>query len=159
MLKKLTNNKKGFSLIEILVAVSILAIIVGPLLISLFSNGRIIERARKETEATYVARKVMEETIADYQYEIDNIGSEASTVNGYPVHIYKLIQLLDKTATGMEYSSTTTYKSKYADNFTYDIRITPSGKNGAGTADASADYIHIYDIHHLQTEETDRNEE
>lgn len=144
MLKKLTNNKKGFSLIEILVAVSILAIIVGPLLISLFSNGRIIERARKETEATYVARKVMEETIADYQYEIDNLDSSASTVDGYPVHIYKLKQLLNKTTVDMEYSSTTTYKSKYADNFTYSIKITPSGKNGAGTADASADYIHIY---------------
>ncbi|MBR5272705.1 MAG: type II secretion system protein [Clostridia bacterium] len=144
MLKKLTNNKKGFSLIEILVAVSILAIIVGPLLIGLFSNNRVIERARKETEGAYVARKIMEETIADYQYGIDNPDSSASTVDGYPVHIYKLKELLNKSTIGMEYSSTTTYKSKYADNFTYDIKITPSGKNGAGTADASADYMHIY---------------
>jgi len=147
MLKNRIKNKKGFTLVEILVAVSILGIIVGPLLISLFSNNNVIEQARKETEATYVAKKVMEETLADYYSSISGTQVD-TTVNiggvDYPTYVSKLITLLDKSSTGNSYTSTEGYKSKYADKFTYDIKIVPSGKNGLGVSDSSANYLHIY---------------
>ena len=145
MLKKLTNNKKGFSLVEILVAVSILGIIVGPLLISLFQNNRVIEQARKETEATYVAKKVMEETMAEYYYSVSgDLDDTTDSVTGYPTYIGKLAALLEKSSTGNSYTSTDGYKSKYADKFTYDIKIVPSGKNGLGISDNTANYLHVY---------------
>lgn len=145
MLKKLTNSKKGFTLVEILVAVSILGIIVGPLLISLFSNNRIIEQARKETEATYVAKKVMEETLADYYLDISGtVADGAIDGMGYPVYIGKLVALLGKTSKGNPYTPTEGYKSRYADDFTYDVKIVPSGKNGLGVSDSSANYLHVY---------------
>ena len=145
MLKKRINNKKGFSLVEILVAVSILAIIVGPLLISLFSNNRVIEHARKETEATYVAKKVMEETLADYYATIATpLPDNGMDGMGYPSYIGKLVALLGKTSSNNQYTSTAGHKSKYADDFTYDIKIVPSGKNGLGVSDSSANYVHIY---------------
>ena len=145
MLKKQIKNKKGFTLIEILVAVSILGIIVGPLLMSLFSNNRVIEQARKETEATYVAKKVMEETLADYYSSISgNIADDIDGM-GFPVYIGKLVALLGKNSSGREkYTSDETFKSRYADNFKYEVRIVPSGKNGLGVSDSSANYIHIY---------------
>lgn len=144
MLKKRINNKKGFTLVEILVAVSILAIIVGPLLISLFSNNRVIEQARKETEATYVAKKVMEETLSDYYGGVSGTIIDSIDGMGYPVCMGKLVQLLGKSSTNNRYVSTDGYKSKYADKFTYDIKIVPSGKNGLGISDSSANYLHIY---------------
>ena len=144
MLKKRLNNKKGFSLVEILVAVSILAIIVGPLLISLFSNNRVIEQARKETEATYVAKKVMEETLADYYAGVSGTIVDSLDSRDYPTCISKLVDLLSKSSEGNSYTSTDGYKSNYADKFTYDIKIVPSGKNGLGVSDSSANYLHIY---------------
>lgn len=145
MLKKLTNNKKGFSLVEILVAVSILGIIVGPLLASLYRNNYVIEQARKETEATYVAKKVMEETMAEYYYSVSgDLDDTTDSVTGYPTYIGKLAALLDKSSTGNSYTSTDGYKSKYADKFTYDIKIVPSGKNGLGISDNTANYLHVY---------------
>lgn len=149
MLKKLAKNKKGFTLMEILVAVSILGIIVGPLLISLFSNNHVIEQARKQTEATYVARKVMEETIADYYSSISTKHAEGATENGFPIYISKLNDLLKKNSAENSYSSSDNYESRYADDFTYDIKIVPSGKIGMGGAgsddnDRTANYIHFY---------------
>ncbi|MBR5773834.1 MAG: hypothetical protein IKY44_03180 [Clostridia bacterium] len=134
---------------EILVAVSILGIIVGPLLASLFSNNRVIEYARKQTEATYVAKKVMEETLADYYASLPtSTSADAQDSKGYPTYIGHLITLLNKNETGVDYPSSVEYKSKYADDFVYDIKIVPSGKAGMGTAtgdnDETANYLHIY---------------
>lgn len=145
MLKKLANNKKGFSLVEILVAVTILALIVSPLLSGLYRNNYIIEQARKETEATYVAKKVMEETMAEYYKSISgDLGDATDPDTGYPTYINQLVTLLGKSSTGNSYTSDANYKSKYADDFTYDIKIVPSGKNGLGISDNTANYLHIY---------------
>lgn len=145
MLKKLTNNKKGFSLVEILVAVTILGIIVGPLLISLYRNNYVIEQARKETEATYVAKKVMEETLAGYYSSISgDLADEVDGTNTYTTCMSKLIELLEKNSSGNQYTSSSGYKSRYADKFTYEVKIVPSGKNGLGISDSSANYLHIY---------------
>lgn len=145
MLKKLANNKKGFSLVEILVAVTILGIIVGPLLISLFQNNRVIEQARMETEATYVAKKVMEETMAEYYSSISGDLLDATDpVTGYPTYINQLVTLLEKSSTGNIYTSDDAYPSRYDGDFTYDIKIVPSGKNGLGISDNTANYLHLY---------------
>ena len=146
MLKKLTNNKKGFTLVEVLVAIAILGIIVGPLLISLFSNNRIMEQARMETEATYAAKKIMEETMADYYYA----RSKANTLTAD--YMGMINDLLKNNASG-DYSSSRYYdysddeESRYASDFTYDISIVPCGKDGAGVSDSSANYVHIYSTH------------
>lgn len=146
MLKKLTNNKKGFTLVEILVAISILAIIVGPLLISLFSNNRVMEQARKETEATYVAKKIMEETMADYYYVRSSAAVESAN------YMQLLGDLLSNNTSGnfkgsQYYDYTDGETSRYADDFTYEIKIVPTGKDGAGESDSSANYVHIYSDH------------
>lgn len=144
MLKKLTNSKKGFTLVEILVAISILGIIVGPLLVSLFSNNRVMEQARKETEATYVAKKIMEETLADYYYERSSAKVESAN------YMSLLSDLLNTSTSGADFLGSEYYDnesgeaSKYADDFTYDIKIVPTGKDGAGESDSSANYVHIY---------------
>ena len=146
MLKKLTNNKKGFTLVEVLVAISILGIIVGPLLISLFSNNRVMEQARKETEATYVAKKIMEETMADYYYARSKANTETADYMGM------LRDLLNYNSSAnfkdsKHYDYTDGETTRYASDFTYKISIVPCGKDGAGESDSSANYVHIYSDH------------
>ncbi|MDD3138993.1 MAG: type II secretion system protein [Lachnospiraceae bacterium] len=63
-------NNKGFTLVELLVAIAILAIIVGPLLHGFVTATKVNSKAKKQLEENTVAQNVMEELkaakISDY---------------------------------------------------------------------------------------------
>lgn len=66
--KKDIWNNKGFSLIELLVAITLFAIIIAPVLNSFVTSARINRDARKTMIATDVAQTIME-GFADKSYE------------------------------------------------------------------------------------------
>ncbi len=75
------KNNKGFSLIEIIIAIAILAIIVLPFLNSFVSSARLNERARKQLRATEAARNIMEglkgysiaELAKEFNYDVTDL--------------------------------------------------------------------------------------
>lgn len=70
MPKKRQNNNNGFSLIELLVAIAVLAVVTIPLVHSFLSAARTNTKAKKVMEATSVAQNLFEEL-------------KASDLNGY----------------------------------------------------------------------------
>ena len=61
MPNKHQKNNKGFSLIELLVAITILAVVMIPMLHSFITSARANAKARKVMEATTAAQNLMEE--------------------------------------------------------------------------------------------------
>ena len=59
------NNNKGFTLIEIIVAVVVLALVVVPLLNGFVTSARVNEKSRRLLNATNAAQSLMEQ-YADY---------------------------------------------------------------------------------------------
>lgn len=92
LFKKRKKNNGGFSLIEILLAIAILAIVIGPIIGSFITSAKVNMNARKTMAATNVAQTIME-GFADKRYSdisgiignmggVDLIGTSAlSSVN------------------------------------------------------------------------------
>ena len=57
---KLKRNKKGFSLIEILVAISIIAVVIVPLAMNLISGARMNNKAKKVSASTDISTSIIE---------------------------------------------------------------------------------------------------
>lgn len=67
LFKKRKKNNGGFSLIEILLAIAILAIVIGPIIGSFITSAKVNMNARKTMAATNVAQTIME-GFADKRY-------------------------------------------------------------------------------------------
>ncbi len=79
-MKRLKKNNKGFSLVELIAAVAILAIVVTPLLHSFVTSTKISNRATEISEATLAGKNILEAVdarpLAEYQ-RISNNNSAA----------------------------------------------------------------------------------
>ena len=96
MKNRIQKNNKGFSLVELLVAIAILAIIVLPLLHSFVTATKTNTKAKKSMEANTVAQNVMEEIkatsfsklfnslIYDVSYEYEENPEEGKTYVTFP---------------------------------------------------------------------------
>lgn len=80
--KKQGQQNKGFTLLEVLVAITILSIIVVPLLQAFVTSAGVNAKARREMNATSVAENVIEElkasTFDEVMKEFETEGTEAS---------------------------------------------------------------------------------
>lgn len=79
LFKKRKKNNSGFSLIEILLAIAILAIVIGPIFSAFITSAKVNMNARKTMAATNVAQTILE-GFADKRYSdissvIGQIGS------------------------------------------------------------------------------------
>lgn len=59
-MKSSKNNNKGFSLVEVLIAVSILTVVVAPIISTFISSSKLNWKARKELAATEIAQNMFE---------------------------------------------------------------------------------------------------
>lgn len=91
------NNNKGFTLIEILVAVIALALVVMPLLQGFVSTANLNKKARERMEATNVAQSIMERhstaTIQEIKTQAESAGytfveDSANHKYGYTIPTY-----------------------------------------------------------------------
>ena len=84
LFKNLKNNNKGFSLVELVVAIGILAIIITPTLNTFLTSARINRDSRKYMGATDVAQSLIEgfsdKTYDDVKYIVTQLGT--STLSG-----------------------------------------------------------------------------
>ena len=85
-MKSLKQNNKGISLREIIVTVSIIAIVVVPLISGFFTAMEINSDSRRIQNATYIAQDVMEIVKAKdieslVQYSVDTYGINAIVEN------------------------------------------------------------------------------
>ena len=85
-MKSLKQNNKGISLIEIIVTVSIIAIVVVPLISGFFTAMEINSDSRRIQNATYIAQDVMEivkakDIDALMQYSVDTYNVQANVEN------------------------------------------------------------------------------
>lgn len=91
---ELSGNNKGFSLMEVLIAMVILAIVTLPILSSFASAGKINARARRQENANTVAQKVIEEfkalsitqlTDGSVKVSKDTLNNSSTGVAGFKV--------------------------------------------------------------------------
>lgn len=100
MPNKHRKNNKGFSLVELLVAITILAVVMIPMLHSFITSARANAKAKKVMEATTVAQNIMEEIksehLTDYlnKYSFtksivkDASGHNVTDINGENIYTY-----------------------------------------------------------------------
>ena len=148
------TSKKGFTFVEILVAISIVAMIAGPLIRGFFSDDKLIMETRIETEASYAAKNIIEETLFGYYASLSTnvsgsytnemnafnklLNNASSTPSSYKNYISGSISHTGTTTAGRD--------GGYSDSFKYAYSIVPSGKDGLGSADNETvtKYLHIY---------------
>lgn len=71
------NRKKGFTLVEVVVSVTILAIIVSPVLSMVFTNVKINKDAEDKQKALYIAQQTIERQKSDSNIKVGTTTSEA----------------------------------------------------------------------------------
>ena len=82
---KLKRNKKGFSLIEVLVAIAIIAVVIVPLAMNLISSARMNSKAKKVSASTDISTSIIETmqtvNLSDIMIELNSSykGDGAST--------------------------------------------------------------------------------
>lgn len=128
MPNKHQKNNKGFSLLELLVAITILAVVMIPMLHSFVSAARANAKAKKLMEATTAAQNLMEEMKASGPSEFlnkysayskeqitvkdvdGNIIDTVTDLNGNPVYTYQttIASAASLTVNGREYRAKVT---------------------------------------------------
>ncbi|MDE6129037.1 MAG: type II secretion system GspH family protein, partial [Lachnospiraceae bacterium] len=83
--RKQKLNNKGLSLVEILVAVVILALVTGPLLHSFVSAARYNQRAKERQRTTTAAQSVMEGFKA---FDLEELCWQFSGDPAHPFRVY-----------------------------------------------------------------------
>lgn len=123
--RKLKN--KGFSLIEVLVAIAILAVLSLPILSAFMSAAQVNLQARREENANAVAQKVMEDmkakTIEQVMNEVEDDSdrsytSDYQSENGFFKYVFNMD---DYDASGKTYSNKST-----GDQFFVRVTLDPS---------------------------------
>ncbi|MBI6873860.1 prepilin-type N-terminal cleavage/methylation domain-containing protein [Clostridium aciditolerans] len=71
------NKKKGFTLVEVVVSVTILAIIISPVLSMVFTNVKINKDAEDKQKALYIAQQTIERQKSDSNIKVGTTTSEA----------------------------------------------------------------------------------
>lgn len=104
------KNNKGFSLLELLVSITILAVVMIPMLHSFITSARANAKAKKVMEATTVAQNIMEEIKSDdlsdyltkYSYTKKTVknasGNPVKDINGNTISTYSQ-KFIDVSAT------------------------------------------------------------
>ncbi len=134
---KRKNNNKGFTLIELVVAIAVLAIVITPVLKSFVTSAKLNVKSRKLTAATNIQQSLME-GYADKTYtEILNICKKNGAGTG---------KYIFSTVSNNVYNSPSAWVKKPA-NFTELTSLASSGNNPAtlywnGTS-ASSNSIYI----------------
>ena len=123
---KLKRNKKGFSLIEILVAISIIAVVIVPLAMNLISGARMNNKAKKVSASTDISTSIIETmqtvNLSDIMIELNSSykGDGAPTIDKDEYHgdvskaLLKALQ--DK---GYDVKDVDMFETKKANNGTY----------------------------------------
>lgn len=104
------KNNKGFSLLELLVSITILAVVMIPMLHSFITSARANAKAKKVMEATTVAQNIMEEIKSDdlsdyltkYSFTKNTVknasGNPVTDINGNTISTYSQ-KFIDVSAT------------------------------------------------------------
>ncbi|MBR6302476.1 MAG: type II secretion system protein, partial [Lachnospiraceae bacterium] len=135
LFKKLHKNQKGMSLVELIIAVTIMSVAIAPLLYSFAHSARYNAKAKKAQRATTAAQTVMENIKA---YNLDSV-YEKFCVDSEGNHIDTTAFLYNNPTA--VYSTTNTYNANagYADKMgTYKI-------TGMKMSDGPSD-SHLYDV-------------
>ena len=86
-------GNKGFSLVELLVGIAIIALVFGPILKNILASARVNAKARKVQQETILAQKIVEEIKAKTILEIASTYNDITTVHDdKPIYTKKLIQ-------------------------------------------------------------------
>lgn len=71
------SGKKGFTLVEILIAVVIMMIGIAPVIMMVSSSSSGISRVSDHTQAVYIGKYILEKIVARSIYDFDGIVSES----------------------------------------------------------------------------------
>jgi prepilin-type N-terminal cleavage/methylation domain-containing protein len=86
-------NDKGFSLVELLVCIAIIAIVFGPILKNFLVSARVNAKARKAQQETILAQNIVEDVKAKTILEIASAYNDNTIVHGNKtIYTKKLIQ-------------------------------------------------------------------
>ncbi len=137
LFKKLHKNQKGMSLVELIIAVTIMSVAIAPLLYSFAHSARYNAKAKKAQRATTAAQTVMENIKA---YNLDSLYEKFCVDPLDSTKHIDEVPFLYKNPTAV-YSTTNTYNANagYADKMgTYKI-------TGMKMSDGPSD-SHLYDV-------------
>ena len=120
-MKKLLQNNKGFTLIEILLVVAAIAILAGIVILAINPNKQLgdTRNAQRRADVNTILNAV-------YQYTIDNSGTLPTAITTTQTEICKT----SATCTGLIDLSVLTASEKYLTTIPYDP--TGGSTNGAG---------------------------
>ncbi|MFV0465088.1 MAG: prepilin-type N-terminal cleavage/methylation domain-containing protein [Lachnospiraceae bacterium] len=135
--KKWSDDQRGFSLIELLVALSILMIITAPLLHGFLTSARVNSKARKVLEATTVGSNILEQLKS---VDLNQVSGSDITVTKDSNGVYRLLYV-NQEVDGKKYTAVVT-----ADP-------TPYQMGSAGTVAKYNDEVipEIYDMNAAQS--------
>lgn len=137
LFKKLHKNQKGMSLVELIIAVTIMSVAIAPLLYSFAHSARYNAKAKKAQRATSAAQTVMENIKA---YNLDSVYEKFCVDPLDSTKHIDEVPFLYKNPTAV-YSTTNTYNANagYSDKMgTYKI-------TGMKMSDGPSD-SHLYDV-------------
>lgn len=123
---KFKRNKKGFSLIEVLVAISIIAVVIVPLAMNLISGARMNNKAKKVSTSTDISTSIIETmqtvNLSDIMIELNSSykgdGAQTNEKDEYHGDVSKaLLQALQDK--GFDVSDVNMFETKYQSDGTY----------------------------------------
>ena len=98
MLKKMKNNKKGFTLVELIVVLVILAILAALLIPALTGY---IDKAKEKSVIAETRQVVMAaQTLVDEKYGTKDLGDSTAIVIGTDVSVDEILKLAELTGKG-----------------------------------------------------------
>lgn len=141
-MKRLRHNKKGFSLVELICAVAILAVVIAPLLQAFVTSTKLSRRSVKISEATMAGQNILETIDARPTDEFEEGGDtalpvELLTSSGVTPTITSL------GATNKDGSFSTVVSNLKSGNSTFDAKVTfERGDETDPLADGTASKSH-----------------
>ena len=119
-MKRLFKSKKGMSLIEVMIAVSVLGLLTIPIMISFMNTQRYAKKIDKETEISSITRTV-KQIVADGLV----LNREMENTDGDPIDIYPSDSINDKFRDFIKYCKSN-YSNQLFESVELGIRETKS---------------------------------